>query len=144
MTVDSEVVTVIQKLFDSVERRDDALFADVVDSEAEFHWPPDLPYGGVVRGVSPDRPGWSAIWNPLQPTEAERRLDPRIVATSQEEAVVLWHQRGLAPSGERIDTPVLGLYQVKGGKLRRCQMFYFNPEAVVRFLGVAGSDRRGS
>lgn len=135
--MESDVVRVINKLFESVEFRDGTLFEEVVDRNLELHWPPGLPYSGVFRGPRPDRPGWGSTWNPLQPTDVERRLDPRIIATSSEEAVVLWHQRGLAPSGDRIDTPVLGLYRVVGGRLVRGQMFYFDPQAAARF--VAGS-----
>src|SRR5438067_11367915 len=92
--------------------------------EVEFPWPPSLPYGGSSRGQEFEtRPGgWSAIWDPLQPTEAERRMDPRVVAANDEgEVVVLWRQRGLSPSGERFDSPVLGLYQVREGKFARAQ-----------------------
>jgi len=32
---------------------------------------------------------------------------------------------------------VLGLYHVRGGKLARAQMFYFDTAAVVRFLAQA-------
>jgi ketosteroid isomerase-like protein len=139
VTASSDVVTVVKQVFDSVERRDNALFEAAVDKDLELHWPPELPYGGVFWGLYPDRPGWGTTWNPLQPTEAERRLDPRIIASSSEEAVVLWHQRGLAPSGERIDTPVLGLYRVIGGRLLRGQMFYFDPRAAARFIADANS-----
>jgi ketosteroid isomerase-like protein len=132
-----EVTEVIRKVFRSVERRDAALAAEVMADDVELHWPPELPYGGVARGRDVDGPTWGASWNPLQPADAERSLDPRIVAVSDEEAVVLWRQRGLAPSGERIDTPVLGLYRVRDGKLVRGQMFYFDPAAAARFLSTA-------
>ena len=61
-------------------------------------------------------------------------MEPRIVAATDREVVVLWRQRGLSPNGERLDTPVLGLYQVRAGKLARAQMFYFDPVAVADFL----------
>jgi hypothetical protein len=38
----------------------------------------------------------------LQPTEAERRMDPRVVAASEEEVVVLWRQRGVDSGGRPI------------------------------------------
>jgi hypothetical protein len=37
---------------------------------------------------------------------------------------VLWHQRGRDHAGRSLDTPVLGLYQVRDGRLARAQMFY--------------------
>jgi hypothetical protein len=47
---------------------------------------------------------------------------------------VLWHQRGRAPNGSGLDSEVLGLYQVRSGKLARGQMFYFDPAGVDHFL----------
>jgi len=66
-------------------------------------------------------------------------MDPRVVAISEDEGVVLWRQRGVSPSGERFDGEVLGLYQLRGGKLARAQMFYFDTVAVVNFLKKATS-----
>ena len=61
-------------------------------------------------------------------------MDPRVVAVSEDEGVVLWRQRGVSPSGEQFEGEVLGLYQVREGKLARAQMFYFDTAAVARFL----------
>lgn len=44
---------------------------------------------------------WAETWDPLQPTAAERQMDPRVVAVSDQEVVVLWRQRGLSSIGER-------------------------------------------
>jgi ketosteroid isomerase-like protein len=54
--------------------------------------------------------------------------------------VVVWRQRGISPSGDRLDSPVLALYEIRDGKLARAQMFYFDTPAVVEFLERA-SDR---
>jgi ketosteroid isomerase-like protein len=67
-----------------------------------------------------------------------------VVAATEQEVVVLWHQRGVTPDCSSIDTEVLGLYRVRDGKLARAQMFYFDPASVVSFLaqaGPAGPDR---
>jgi uncharacterized protein len=66
-------------------------------------------------------------------------MDPRVVAASDDEVVVLWRQRGITPGGERLDSPVLALYELRDGKLARAQMFYFDPTAVVDFLATAKS-----
>ncbi len=134
---------VVLAAIDAVERRDAARFVELCDPAAEFHWPPSLPYGGTVRGVGRserDR-GWAESWGPVQPTGAERRMDPRVVAATDQEVVVLWQQRGLAPRGERFEGEVLGLYQVRDGKLARAQMFYFDPVAAAAFLADAGRTR---
>ena len=115
-------------VFNAIERRNDQRFSELLHSDFEIHWPPSLPYGSG-KGRT-----WSDTWDPLQPTETERRMDPRIVGEDGDEVVVLWHQRGLSPSGERFDGEVLGLYQLREGKLARAQMFYFDTAAVAAFL----------
>ena len=134
-------VETMREIFAAIERRDNDWFAELVQADLELHWPPSLPYGGTTRGPDPDRPTWGRTWQALQPTEAERRMDPRVVAASGDEVVVLWRQRGLSPSGERLDTQVLGLYRFTEGRLARGQMFYFDPVAVAAFLATtAGAE----
>jgi ketosteroid isomerase-like protein len=64
-------------------------------------------------------------------------MDPRVVAATEREVVVLWRQRGVWPDGGRFDGEVLGLYEVRDDKLARAQMFYFDAVAIQRFLGGA-------
>src|SRR5262249_46140249 len=82
-------------------------------------------------------PTWGETWALVQPTAAERNMDPRIVAENDDEVVALWHQRGLSLSGERFDGEVLGLYRFRDGKLARAQMFYFDATAANNFLAKA-------
>jgi GNAT superfamily N-acetyltransferase/ketosteroid isomerase-like protein len=125
---------VIMDALDAIERRDAPRVAELFDPEVELHWPTALPYGGTFRGLSRPGPTWEDTWTSLQPTEADRRMDPRVIGAGGDEVVVLWHQRGRRPTGERLDTEVLGLYEVSRGKIRRAQMFYFDPGRVVDFL----------
>jgi ketosteroid isomerase-like protein len=136
----TESVAVVLEAFQAVEQRDEQRELELYHPEVEFHWTPSLPYGGTSRAGVKDRPGpsWSQVWEPLQPTEAERRMDPRVVAATEREVVVLYHQRGVSPSGERFDGEVLGIYEVRDGKLARAQMFYFDAIAVRRFLASVG------
>lgn len=136
----------------AVEERDvEALFG-LYHDDVEFHDAPSLPYGGSFRGkqlhreqleTSPHRT-WLGTWGPLQPTERERRMDPRVVAVDAGEVVVRYRQRALAPSGERFDAPVIGLYQVRDGKLARAQMFHFDTAAIVDFVARAHAQLRPS
>jgi uncharacterized protein len=135
----TDPVAVVLAAFRAVERRDTEALFDLYHPEVEFHDAPALPYGGSAHGKHAireraDQASWSGTWNPVQPTETERRMDPRVVATNGEEVVVEWRQRGVDRSGERLDMPVLGLYQVRDGKLARAQMFHFDTAAVVAFL----------
>jgi len=118
-------------VFRAIEQRNNAKFRELLDPKFEIHWPPSLPYGGE------EAPTWSETWEPLQPSETERRMDPRIVAESEDEVAVLWQQRGISRSGERFQGEVLGLYRVRKGKLARAQMFYFDTAAVAGFLAKA-------
>jgi ketosteroid isomerase-like protein len=129
---------IVMAAFAAVEERDERRLAELYHPEVEFHWPPSLPYGGSIHGAAALQPGdrtsFDQIWDPLQPTRRERRMDPRVVAATGQEVVVLWHQRGLRPAGQRLDMETLGLYGVRDGKFARAQMFYFDTTAVLRFL----------
>jgi ketosteroid isomerase-like protein len=69
-------------------------------------------------------------------------MDPRVIATDGETVVVMYRQRAVAASGERLDAPVLGLYHVRDGKLARAQMFHFDTAAIMRFLAEARESER--
>jgi ketosteroid isomerase-like protein len=138
----SETVAIVLQAFRAVEERDDERLLGLYHPERELHWTPSLPFGGTSRAGVKDRAGprWSQVWEPFQPTEAERRMDPRVVAATEKEVVVLWHQRAVSPGGKRFDDEVLGLYEVRDQKLARAQMFYFDAIAVQRFLATAEAE----
>jgi uncharacterized protein len=130
----------------AVEQRDGERLMDLYHDDVKLHDAASLPYGGVAGGKSslleqmeraPERT-WLGTWGPLQPTEAERRMDPRVIAEADGEVVVLYHQRALAPSGERFDSPVVAVFQVREGKLDRAQMFHYDTAAIKAFLVRAG------
>jgi ketosteroid isomerase-like protein len=138
---------IVLTVFQAIEERDpDSLFAlcheDVELLEAE-----SLPYGGTLRGKerlreqleSSPEATWLGTWGPLQPTSAERRMDPRVVASHDGEVAVAYRQRAVSASGERLDAPVLGLYEVRDNRFARAQMFHFDTAAIVAFLRRAGS-----
>ena len=127
-------IDVMRKLFRAVEEHDPQTLAALCQPDAEFHWPPSLPYGSQGGGARAGGQTWSETWALLQPTEEERKMDPRIVAANDDEVVAVWRQRGLSPAGERFEGEVLGLYRFRDGKLARAQMFYFDTTAVNNFL----------
>jgi ketosteroid isomerase-like protein len=130
--------SVMLDIFRAIERRDAQRLAELCHPDVEFLWPAALPYGGTARGLRTEPPTWIHTWAPLQPTEAERSMEPRVVASKRDEVVVLWRQRGLSPGGERFDGPVLALYTVRDQRLARAQMFYFDTPELVEFLARAG------
>ena len=142
----NDIAEIIMEAFRAIERRDPEQLDRLCRPDVTFHWPPSLPYGapatalqGELGGPSPAEawPTWQQTWDPLQPTSAERALDPRVVGTRGNEVVVLWRQRGLDAAGRRLDEQVLGLYQVADNKLARAQMFYFDTTRVAAFLAAA-------
>ena len=67
-------------------------------------------------------------------------MDPRVVASEGDEVTVVFTQRAAGADGERFGSPVLGLYEVRDGKLARAQMFHYDTAAILAFLErAAGS-----
>jgi uncharacterized protein len=133
---------VVLAVIRAVEERDaDALF-ELYHDDVELHDAPSLPYSYTARGKAAMRDQletapettWLGTWGPLQPTEAERRMDPRVVAADGDEVTVLYTTRAVAPDGERFESPVLGLYEVRDGKFARAQMFHYDTAAILAFL----------
>src|SRR5207244_4078017 len=96
----SQEVEVVLQAFRAVETRDREGLLSLYHREVEFVDAPSLPYGGTFRGKEDIRnrldrapnETWLGTWGPLQPTEAERSMDPRTVAANGPEAVLLYCQ----------------------------------------------------
>ena len=132
----SEAADVVLRAFQAVEARDYEALIALYHPEVEFHEAPSLPYGGSSVGkadVAADL-GWLETWGPMQPTDAERRMDPRVIADDGREVVVIYTQRAVDPQGNRFAAPVLGLYEVRDERLARAQMFHFDTAAILEFL----------
>jgi ketosteroid isomerase-like protein len=145
-TTDSNIQTVLNG-FRAIEQREPnepnmESFLQLVQPDVELCWPPSLPYGGISRGLQQAGPSWADIWDLLQPTAAERRMNPRVIAANdRNEVVVLYRQRGINKGGERFETEVLGVYEIRERKLSRAQMFYFDEAGTNRFLAISGHQR---
>jgi ketosteroid isomerase-like protein len=135
----SENAELMIDIFKAIERRDLRRLAELFHPQAQFIWDPSLPYGGARGDSGAAPPTWEEVWMPLQPTESERAMNARVVAASGDEVVVLWRQRGVRPDSKRFDGEVLGLYEIRGGRLVRAQMFNFDTVALADFL--AKTDR---
>jgi uncharacterized protein len=150
MTVNVKPVHNMEQLvletFRRVEQRDAGHLLSLYHPEVEFYDAPSLPYGGVdgacgLPAAARHARAWAETWAPLQPTQAERRMDPRVVACNDREVVVVYRQRAVGAGGERLDSPVVGLYEVRDGKLARAQMFHYDTAAVTAFLASARGAR---
>ena len=66
-------------------------------------------------------------------------MNPQVIAANdRNEVVVLYCQRGVNNRGEHFETQVLGVYEIREGKLSRAQMFYFDEAGTNRFLATLG------
>jgi ketosteroid isomerase-like protein len=139
-------VRVMLDLFRAIEERDPnrrngERELSFYQPEVEFHWPAALPYGGTFRGLSGQSDtDWNTTWTPLQPTPAERRMDPQVIGADDRRVAILYHQRGVSQRGERFDGEVIGLYDLQDFKLARAKMFYFDEAACVQFLERAAAE----
>ncbi|HLZ72636.1 MAG TPA: nuclear transport factor 2 family protein [Dehalococcoidia bacterium] len=131
-----ENITIVLETFRAVERRDRQRLNELYHPEVEFRWPPSL-----VSTLGSER---VELWDELQPTAAEREMDPRVVAAAGDEVVVLWHWRAASPSGAYVAEPVLGLYRVRDGKFARAQKFFFDAAAVAAFIARVKRERAGA
>jgi uncharacterized protein len=148
----SDNADLVLEIFRAVEGRDRERLVSLYHPEVEFFEAPSLPYGGTFRGLEevrreaaddPEGRTWLDTWGPLQPSDRERNMEPRVVAENHDEVVVLYRQRAVGPGGERFDNPVLGLYGVRDSMLARAQMFHFDTAAIVSFLDRASPRTRG-
>src|SRR5438067_11191214 len=98
-------------VFRAIEQRDDRRFRELLHPDFQLHSPPSLPYGGSKART------WSETWESFQPGETERRMDPRVVAVSEDEGGVLWRQHGVGPWGEQCEGEALGFYHMREGQL---------------------------
>ena len=136
---------VVLDVIQAVQDRDAETLDRLYHDDLEFHEAPSLPYGGELKGKnvlqaqleSAPEKTWLGVWAPLQPTEAERRMDPRVIAVNGDEVVVKYSARGVSPDGERFESEVLALYEVRDGKFARAQMFHYDTAALNEFLGRA-------
>jgi ketosteroid isomerase-like protein len=133
----SDEVDVVRRLFAAVEDRDFdgllACYSHVIEiTEADV-----LPYGGVWRGrdgVAGHAAGFMRAWGDLQGAD-EARLDAQFFSDGAGTVCAVFRLRAVDPvSGARFDSPEVGVYQVRGERVVRSQMFHADSAAVVRFL----------
>lgn len=138
----------VRRLFRAVERRDPEGLWRGYDGSVAIHEPPSLPYGGDYQGpdgVQRHTLGYLDAWELLQ-GDAERRLDPEVIAAGDRVAV-LYRQRGRDPeTGESFDAPAVAVYRLANGRVVESRMFHFDTTAVAAFLRRAhgAADHGGS
>jgi ketosteroid isomerase-like protein len=135
---------VVMRILQAIERRQLDRLPDLFHPEIEFHWPPGLPHSGDFTGsaVAEGNKRFAATWMPLQPTEETRRMNPRVLAASDDGRVIVHYiWQGQDAAGRRFATETLADYQVRDGRLARAQMFYYDLPGMIAFLESAGVGR---
>jgi ketosteroid isomerase-like protein len=137
-------VETIRNLFRGVEERDLGTYLAACDREVVIREPGSLPYGGEYHGLEGLRQhaaGWMRTWAPLQPEE-ERKLDAAFIDAG-DHVLARWRLRARATDGSgTLNMPMVGIYELRDGKLVGAQMFYSDTAAVLRFLENAGRPKR--
>jgi ketosteroid isomerase-like protein len=126
----------------AVEARDLAALARLYDPDVQFEWPPGLPYSGVHRGaeVIAMTTRFRALWQPLQPTAVEARMDPVVIAATDDTVVIEYTWRAIDDRGNRFQTSTSAHYGVRDGRLTSARMYYLDHAGLLQFLRAAGVD----
>lgn len=128
-------VETVRNLFRAVEERDLAGALEAYDHEVVIHEADSLPYGGDHRGLKGARRhayGFLRTWNDLQSPE-EKKLDATFLDAG-DRVIALFRQKAHAADGKKFDLPVVGVYEVRGGKVVEARMFNFDTVEVSEFL----------
>lgn len=138
---DARSTAVVMTMLRAIEERELDRLPELYDPDLTLHWPPGLPYGGRHAGTAAlaAAEAFRAVWDPLQPTPALRRMNPQVVGTGPEGRVAvryLW--RGEAPGAGRHEAETLAEYVLRDGRLARAQMFHFDLLGLLAFLRRAG------
>lgn len=133
-------IEVVRRLFTAVEERDfDGLLASYSD-DIEINEAAVLPWGGVWRGpdgVAAHAAEFMRTWGALQGPE-ESQLDAQFFSDGAGTVCAVFRHRGFdRVSGARFDAPEVGVYQVRGDRVAKSQMFHADSAAVVTFLNSA-------
>ncbi len=133
----SDDIAVVRRLFAAVEDRDfDRLLACYSD-DIEINEAAVLPWGGIWRGpegVAAHAAEFMRSWGALQGAE-ESHLDARFFSDGTGAVCAVFRHRGVDPvSGARFDEPEMGIYQVRGQRVVRSQMFHADSAAVAAFV----------
>lgn len=131
----TENVETVRRLFQAVEERDLAGILKAYDPGIVIHEADSLPYGGDhcgLQGAKRHAYGFWRTWRFLQSPE-----DIRLGATfldGGDRVVALFRHRARSADGKKIDLPMVGVYEVRGGRVVEARMFHFDTAELSQFL----------
>jgi ketosteroid isomerase-like protein len=117
--------SVMERFYAAVVALDEPALRELVHEDAELHQPPNLPYGGIYRGVSEMLELWKTVVIPLAD-----------VTTAFVDSMVIEGGHAVAIAGAnmaRSGNPSLACedYLVRDGKIARIRMFWYDPTPVI-------------
>lgn len=131
----TENVETVRRLFQAVEERDLTGILEAYDPGIVIHEADSLPYGGVYQGLQGAKRhayGFWRTWRFLQSTE-----DVKLGAAfldGGDRVVALFRHRARSADGKKIDLPMVGVYEVRGGRVVEARMFHFDTAELSQFL----------
>jgi ketosteroid isomerase-like protein len=116
---------VMERFYAAITQLDEAALREVFHDDAELHQPPNLPYGGIYRGVGEMVQLWRTVVIPLADLSTAF-LDSMVI--DGEHAVTIGGMN-MATSGA--PSLVCEDYLVRDGKISRIRVFWFDPSPVI-------------
>lgn len=133
-------VELVQRLFAAVEDRDlDGILGCYAD-DVEISESTSLPYGGVYRGrrgAIEHAAAFVNTWGPYQSPD-EFKLDAMFLEADDGTVAAIFRHRAVDAGGRRLESPEVGVYELRDGRIARSRMFHFDTAALRRFLDDAG------
>lgn len=141
-------VETVRRLFDAVDRHDQAAILDAYHPEVVIHEAPSLPYGGDYHGhegALQHVNGFYRTWEALKPglagkpaEEVPQENSTVFLGTTQEYVVVFGINRAVVPqSGRKLAVPEAFVFKMRDGKVAESWMLNQDTVAILEFLKEA-------
>jgi len=138
-------VETVKRLFEAVDRHDQAAMLEAYHPEVVIHEAPSLPYGGDYHGhvgALQHVNGFYRTWEALKPglagkppAEVQQEMATVFLETSQEYVVVFGINRAVIPqSGRKLAVPEAFVFKMRDGKVAESWMLNQDTVAILEFL----------
>ena len=141
-------VETVKRLFDAVNRHDQAAMLEAYHPEVVIHEAPSLPYGGDYHGSEGALQhvnGFYRTWEALKPglsgklpEEVQQENSTVFLETTQDYVVVFGINRAVVPqTGRKLAVPEAFVFKMRDGKVAESWMLNQDTVAILEFLKEA-------
>ena len=117
----TESADLVRSLYEAFARGDVPAVLGAMAEDIEWHEAEGMPYGGVHHGPNGVAQG---VFGPLLQDIPDFTVTPEEIIASGDRVAVVGRYRGTgAASGERLDMPVVHVWDVADGKIARFRQF---------------------